>query len=224
MRYIVSIVCLLCCTFSLHAMDAEFVIQKIIDQRALVKDWSAVYSQKMTGFGQDSVEMGRITVKGDNVRKDIQRPIRRIRIQTPMLVMEKDEVSGEVITSDLSQKSGVMGMLKMTPEEALAKISFQVASENKTEIIMDGTLDSVRIQMTVDAIRFVPLRMTMSLPGGAEMRMAQTYDAVAGISVLTASDTQMVMMMGARRETMSVNLVYRNVKVNQGVEDAVFRL
>jgi outer membrane lipoprotein-sorting protein len=224
MRYSVSLVCLLFCAVSVHATDAETVIQKITAQRALVKDWSALYSHHTTGFGQETVEMGRITVKGDHIRKDIQRPIRRTRVQTSMLVTEKDEVTGELTTTDLSQKSGMMGLPKMTPEEALQQVSFQVVSENETEIVLAGALESIRMQMTVDATRFVPVKMTLTLPGGAEMVMTQTYEEVSEIPVLTGSETTMSMMMGSRRETMGVRLLYRNVKVNQGVNDDVFRL
>jgi len=117
-----------------------------------------------------------------------------------------------------------MGLPKMTPEEALQQVSFQVVSENETEIVLAGALESIRMQMTVDATRFVPVKMTLTLPGGAEMVMTQTYEEVSEIPVLTGSETTMSMMMGSRRETMGVRLLYRNVKVNQGVNDDVFRL
>jgi len=224
MKYSIALICFVLLTPFVHAMDADAVVAKILAQRASIKDWSAGYSQTMTGFGQDSVEMGRITVKGDHIRKDIQRPIRRTRVQTPMLAIDRDEVSGDVVTSDLSQKSGVMGLPKMTPEEALQLVAFHVVSETDDEIVLEGTLESIRMQMTVDARRFVPVRMTMTLPGGAEMVMRQTYEDVSGIPMLTASETEMSMMMGSRRETMGVRLSYRNVKVNQGVKDDLFRL
>ncbi len=224
MKYIVGIVCFVLLSSLLQAMTADEVIQKITTQRAEIKDWSAVYVQRTTGFGQGSVEMGRVTVKGDYTRKDIQRPIRRIRVQTPTLATEKDEVTGDLTTMDLTQKSGLMGLPKMTPDEALQQVSFQVVSENETEIVLEGMLSSIRMQLHVDARRFVPVKMSMHLPGGSEMVMTQTYEDVSGIPMLTASETEMFMMMGNRRETMGVSLSYRNVKVNQGVEDDVFRL
>lgn len=225
MYHIILCLCLFF-TASLSAMTPDEVIQKITAQRNLIKDWSAIYTQETSGglLGKGDVEMGRITVKGDNVRKDIQRPVRRIRIQTPMLVIEKDEVTGDLTTTDLSQKSGVMGLPKMTPEEALQRVSFQVVSEDESEIVLEGFLESLRMTMTVDARRFVLKMMTMSLSSGAEMVMTQTYADVSEIPMLIGSETTMTMMMGSRRETMGVRVSYRHVKVNQGVNDDFFRL
>ena len=226
MRYIVSFMCLFCCTISLHALTPDEVIQKITDQRAAIKDWSAIYTQETSGglLGKGDVEIGRITVKGDQVRKDIQRPIRKTRIQTPLLSLEKDEVSGEVMTTDLSQKTGLMGTPRMTPEAALRQFSFQVVSENATEIVLEGSHESVRMVVVVDAVSFVPTRMTMDLPAGTRMTMTQHYGVISEIPVLVKSETSIEMRIGDRSEHMAVVVTYKNMKVNTGVSDAVFKL
>lgn len=225
MHYILGLLIVLCVT-SLHALTPDEVIQKILDQRAAVKDWSAIYTQETSGslLGKGDVEMGRITVKGDQVRKDIQRPIRKTRIQTPLLSIEKDDVSGDVITTDLTQKTGPMGLPRMTPETALQQFSFEVVSENATEIVLVGVQSSVRMEMTVDASLFVPIRMAMDLPGGTKMTMTQRYEVISDIPMLVESETAMDMMIGSRPERMHVRLIYKNVKVNTGVSDTVFSL
>ena len=211
---------------SLHALTSDDVIQKILDQRVAVKDWSAIYTQETSGglLGQGDVEMGRITVKGEQIRKDIQRPIRKTRIQTPFVAIEKDDVSGDVITTDLTQKTGPMGVPRMTPETALQQFAFEVVSENATEIVMVGVQESVRMEMTVDAVLFVPIRMVMDLPGGTRMTMLHSYATVSGIPMMVDSETVVTMKMGTRTETMKVHVVYKNLKVNTGVADTVFVL
>jgi hypothetical protein len=226
MKYSIALICFVLLSSFLHALTPDEVIQKITAQRTLLNDWSAIYTQEISGslLGKGDVEMGRITVKGDHTRKDIQRPIRKTRIQTPLLTLEKDEASGEVVATDLSQKTGPMGTPRMTPEEALRQFSFQVVSETDAEIVLEGVHESVRMAVVVDAVLFVPTRMTMDLPAGTRMTMTQRYAVISEIPMLVGSETSIDMRMGTRAETMKVVLTYKNLKVNTGVLDAVFKL
>jgi len=106
----------------------------------------------------------------------------------------------------------------------LRQFSFQVVSENATEIVLEGSHESVRMVVVVDAVSFVPTRMTMDLPAGTRMMMTQHYGVISEIPVLVKSETSIEMRIGDRSEHMAVVVTYKNMKVNTGVSDAVFKL
>lgn len=210
-----------------HATSVDDIIQKVIAQREKVKDWSALYTQKTMGDGlmsQEMIEMGKITVKGDMVRKDIQRPLRRTIVQSNHLRMEKDLATGEVISTDLSQDVARTGLPRLTPETAFQQISFRLVSENMSVFCLEGQLASVTVRMTIDRNAYVPIAMDMQLPGGATMRMQHQYERVEDMPMLSQLDTTVEMVIGNQPAIMRVHLLYKNIKPNRGISDAFFRL
>ena len=105
---------------------AEEIIDRVIENQKRIKNWSAMYTQTIKGDfapnGQE--ELGKITVQGQNTRKDIQRPDRKITIQTETLLTEKDIKTGAITRKDLTLNRNQQSSLKIKPEEALLEADF----------------------------------------------------------------------------------------------------
>lgn len=223
MRIIILFVCLFV-TFPLYALTADEVVEKILSERKKIQTWSAMYVQKTSGgiLGQDRVEMGRIVVKGDKTRKDIQRPERRVVVQTPDQIFIKNEETGMLETQDLTASQS--GMPRMTPEEALRQVSFQIQNESDKEIVLVGMLGEIQMEFVIALPHYLPIKMTSRLPQNMVMTISQSYTQVGEVLILEKSVSDMSFQMQDKEQRMQVEQTYRNIKVNEPVSDEVFGL
>jgi outer membrane lipoprotein-sorting protein len=205
---------------------AEEIIDRVIENQKRIKNWSGLYVQTVTGDfapnGQE--EIGKITVRGQKTRKDIQRPDRRITIQTETLLTEKDIKTGAITRKDLTLNENKASSLKIKPEEALLQASFQLMAESADEAMLEGHMDNIRMVITVDKTKYVPEQMSMYLPGGTSFTMVQTYDLIDGIHVLTSSKVDLMLVVGSRSLAAKTTTTYKMIKVNQNINDDVFKL
>ncbi|MBT6120139.1 hypothetical protein HOH45_01580 [bacterium] len=205
---------------------AEEIIDRVIENQKRIKNWSAMYTQTIKGDfapnGQE--ELGKITVQGQNTRKDIQRPDRKITIQTETLLTEKDIKTGAITRKDLTLNRNQQSSLKIKPEEALLEADFQLMAESDTDALLEGDMDNIRMVITVDKTKYVPAQMSMYLPGGTSFTMVQTYDLIDGIHVLTSSKVDLMLVVGSRSLAAKTTTTYKMIKVNQTLDDDVFKL
>ncbi|MBT6868737.1 hypothetical protein HOA65_01675 [archaeon] len=205
---------------------AEEIIDRVIENQKRIKNWSAMYTQTIKGDfapnGQE--ELGKITVQGQNTRKDIQRPDRKITIQTETLLTEKDIKTGAITRKDLTLNRNQQSSLKIKPEEALLQANFELVAESDTEAMLEGDMDNIRMVITVDKTKYVPSQMSMYLPGGTSFTMKQTYEVIDGIQVLTSSKVDLMLVVGSRSLAAKTTTTYKMIKVNQTLDDDVFKL
>lgn len=205
---------------------AEEIIDRVIENQKRIKNWSAIYTQTVKGDfapnGQE--ELGKITVQGQNTRKDIQRPDRKITIQTETLLTEKDIKTGAITRKDLTLNRNQQSSLKIKPEEALLEAKFQLRAESADEAMLEGNMDNIRMVITVDKTKYVPAQMSMYLPGGTSFTMDQTYESIDGVQVLTSSEVDLMLVVGSRSLAAKTTTTYKMIKVNQTIDDDVFKL
>ncbi|MBT5954759.1 hypothetical protein HOG98_08565 [bacterium] len=208
------------------ASTAEEIIDRVIDNQKKIRNWSGVYTQTVKGDfapnGQE--EIGRIIVQGKNTRKDIQRPDRKITIQTETLLTEKDIKTGAITRKDLTLNRNKQSSLKIKPEDALLDAKFQLRVENDAEAMLEGHMDNIRMEIIVDKTKYVPAQMSMYLPGGTSFTMKQTYELIDGIHILTSSKVDLMLVVGSRALAAKTTTTYKMIKVNQTINDDVFKL
>jgi hypothetical protein len=211
---------------TVYLSTAEEIIDRVIDNQKRITNWSAIYTQTIEGdfFPNGQEELGKITVQGKNIRKDIQRPDRKITIQTETLLIEKDIETNSVTRKDLTLNQNKPSSLQTTPEEALRQANFQLIEENRVEAILEGHIDSIRMVITVDKVKNVATEMSMYLPDGTSFTMYQAYALIDGIHILESSTADMILVIGQGSYSMKSTTTYKMITVNQELSDDVFEL
>jgi len=230
-------------------ISAEAIIAQLKATQSKVRDLQAdikttmVSNISMPGQPskgpQTSVQKGHIWTKGkDKSKIEITSPMRQTTITNGSIMTMISPDTGQKFTQDLSkmQGAGVKGQgpstgsgRGMDSTKALDYFDLTVTEHGTTEYIITGKPKEAnqflgKMDFMIDAERYLPLRIAMYNPKGMLISLSEieyqsfgsTGEAVVWVPVKIKS--VVTMQMGS----VNSEMVYENIKVNQGIKDSVF--
>lgn len=214
---------------SLYATEtAESVLTMIKETSQKVTNFQAVMTQTtVTPFTPlPSVETGRVYLKGAMTRREIQKPARKIVIQTPDGIAEKDVSTGKVTQSTKADAVSLGADFKVTditPEEALRRFDFQLSSDTPMEWQLSGLYKNMALTLTVSkAQHMITLMILRDTQSGMMVTVKNTVTVIDSIPVITKSESQIELKLGNTPAKITSTTEYRGVKLNQTLPDALF--
>ncbi len=213
---------------TIYADTAEAILNRVHETTQKVTDFRAIMTQTTkTPFSATPViESGWIYRKGDKTRREMQKPQRKIIIQSPDGFIEKDLATGKITEQskpDAIALPSEFRVADLSPEDALHRFNLQVTSESATEWQLSGTYTTIQLIMTVSKSLHTVTRMNLQDSGtGMTVTISNTYTVIGGIPVVTKSNSDIQIKMGTMPATISSVTEYIAVKLNQTLSENLF--
>ncbi|MGE4170799.1 MAG: outer membrane lipoprotein carrier protein LolA [Candidatus Margulisiibacteriota bacterium] len=198
------------------------ILKHIKEQQDKVQDFKAYYTQTVTSslMKDPQVESGVFYKKGDQIRKETQKPSAKLLITTRKYVIEKDLSTGRVSKLELSEEDKA----KLSPEEAISKFDFKLVTENATSYFLSGTYQGSTLDMEVTKGSYLTRKLVMTF-NQIPMTLLMDYAQTSGnIYVLSKATTTMSVKMGTTNNDIQMVLSYKDIKSNVGLSDSLFDL
>ena len=229
---------------STTALSTEAIIAKIKAVQALIKDMQAdtkttvTSNLSMPGQAQKGpqtmVQTGHIWTKGQNMSKvEITTPMRQITITNGDIMTIISPDTGRKMTQDMSKMPGFQrqgaDVTKVLDYFGLTVTTQQGQTGEADTYIISGTPKGTnqflgRMDFFIDASRYVPVRIAMYNPKGALMSLTEME--YTGIEVSTGESiwvpSKIKSTVTSQMGNMNTEMVYENIKVNEGIKDSVF--
>ncbi|NBV42300.1 hypothetical protein EBR96_05975 [bacterium] len=205
---------------------------KIKENSNRITDFQAVSIQTTTSpFDKTpSLETGWIYRKGTATRKELQKPVRKLVIQTTDSIYEKNLQTGEETRRSLSDAPNFpvavpMKPVSQDPAELMAMFNMQIRSESTEQWVLEGYYGDFNIQISVSKSPAVATRVSMTnLKSGMSLLMENSYQTFDGIAVLVKSKSTVKMNLSGQSTEMTTSTQYNSVKINQNLNDNLFEI
>lgn len=212
-------------------LTATEILTQIKETQTKIKDLQSYYNQTTESplLGSTPItEQGRFIKKGNNIRKEIQSPDKKLSITTPEFIYEKDEKTGQEKKIDLKSLPQNPMAKPMTAEEALDRFQFTIESETPSSCILIGESQentiSTKLKITIDKTLMSSTKLTMFINGKEMMTVINEYITINDIPVLTKSTSTITMQIGKKIQEIKTKIEYKGIKINQGISDSLFKI
>ena len=222
---------------------AEALLAKIKSAQSAIKDLQADTTTTITSNislpgaaskgPQTMTQKGRMWQKGRNKSKvEMTEPKKQTTITNGNIMTIIDPSSGRKIVQDMSkirgQGPGAKGQ-GMDATKALDYFDLTVTEHGTIEYIITGRPKEAnqflgRMDFIIDAEKYVPVRIAMYTPKGTLMSLSEMeyaeIEVSTGEAVWVPKKIRSIVTM--QMGSVNTEMVYENIKVNQGIKDEIF--
>ncbi|MFA4843778.1 MAG: outer membrane lipoprotein-sorting protein [Candidatus Margulisiibacteriota bacterium] len=237
--FVIAAVALFAFSATASDLTTEDIIANIQANQTKIHDMYAetttTITSSMTMPGQESkgpqtmVQKGKMWTKGQDKSKiEILSPTRQITITNGDIITVINQDTGQSFTQDLSktrEKAGLPGGGSMDLAKALNYFDLSIVQKDNQYIISGKPKQSNkflgRMEFYIDSDRWLPVKIIMYTPADKVMSTTEMrYKKISDIWVATETSSAATTPMGA----IKTEMVFENVKVNQGIADREFRI
>ena len=224
---------------SAFAADKEIdgLIAKIKANQAQVRDMRADVTTVMRSEMKDKKTLeqkGKLWTKGDKFsRMDVDEPVKQSTITTPDKIAIINSTTGQKMVQDLNkfkQQTGQSDVGSMDQTKAFDYFNLKLIPVKGImgikEYILEGTPKKKnkflgKVAFHIDPEKYVPVKVEIFSPEGKLVSSSNMeYQNVNNVWVLAKSNSEITLPGGK----MSSEMRFDNIKVNEGIDDSVFRI
>lgn len=239
--FLVSLMLLVARTPSFAAdLTLEDLMEKVQTNQGKIKDMYAetetVMISSMSIPGQTKkgpqkmVQKGKMWTKGSDKSKiEMLSPTKQITITNGDKMLMINPETGQKMVQDLSKIKGQgsrgQGPGEMSLEKAMEYFDLSLKKDNDSYVITgipkERNKFMSKMEFYLDSKRWVPTKILMYGGNGKLLSRSEIeYEKISGVFVPVRNSSNVNTPMGK----MEIEMVYSNIKVNQGIKDEVFRV
>jgi len=208
--------------------------QKLIKDMYAETETTMISNMKMPGQAskgpQKMVQTGKMWTKGNDKSKiEMLSPTKQTTIRNGDKMAIINPETGQKMVQDLSKIKGQgsrgMGQEGMSLEKAMEYFSLSVKRDGDNYVVVGVPRDNnkfmSKMEFYIESSRWLPTKILMY--GGDGKLLSQSiieYEKIFEVWVPTKNISSVNTPMGK----MDVEMIYKNVKVNQGIKDSVFKI
>ncbi|MBU0501999.1 MAG: outer membrane lipoprotein-sorting protein [Candidatus Margulisbacteria bacterium] len=179
---------------------------------------------------QKMVQKGKMWTKGSDKSKiEMLSPTKQITITNGDKMLMINPETGQKMVQDLSKIKGQgsrgQGPGEMSLEKAMEYFDLSLKKDNDSYVITgipkERNKFMSKMEFYLDSKRWVPTKILMYGGNGKLLSRSEIeYEKISGVFVPVRNSSNVNTPMGK----MEIEMVYSNIKVNQGIKDEVFRV
>ncbi|MFC1496799.1 outer membrane lipoprotein carrier protein LolA, partial [Candidatus Margulisiibacteriota bacterium] len=216
---------------SAQAITVDELIKQIQSNRSAIKDMQADISTTITSSMQGMktmVQKGHIWTKGtDKSKTEMYSPVKQITITNGDMMAMISPDTGQKQVQDLSKIKGHQGQQggTMDLESAKEKFDFSMKTTSGGYVITGVPKDDNKfmgkMEVFVDSTKLVPTKISIYTPNDKLINETNIeYKKIAGVYVAYKNSSTVNLPNGK----MKVEMVYSDIKVNEGIKDEEFEI
>lgn len=205
--------------------NQEKIKDMYVETSTVINSSMSMPGQKATG-PQKMTQKAKMWTKGKMSKMEMLSPQHQITINNGKKISMVNPETGQKMVQDIKgQGAGVKGQESMSLEKAQEYFNLSIAKKGNgyliTGIPKKPNQFLGKMEFLVDGATWLPTKIYMYDAKGKLMNLSNlSYQQVSGIYVPSKTTSVVTTPMGK----MDVEMVYSNVKINQGLSDSIFTI